>query len=653
VTGPVVEVPPPGSRPEPFVAALLEAMSLAEKIGQLIGTLLPPLEADLPAGLLEMPPGVLAVPAMRPAESNRAVRRLQHELLTGSRLAIPALPVALTEPRGVPRLPPALARAASWDRALVTRLAEVAAAGARAGGVLGQLAPGVMLAAGPRPTRLTDCFGGAPALAAELVAAHVLGAQGPDPDRIDDRHVAAAATGFGGLGWSPDAAVMTDLDPRTLRAEVLAPAEAAVRAGVAMVVPTHGGNDGLPAHVDNALLRALLREEWEFGGPVLAAPGAVAALVHRHRVAQDSDVAREMVWESGVDASLMATDPAERGRRIAGMVHRGSLPAWLIDEAVAALLRLKWRLGLWADPYPPPVPDTADAADAAAVGELADRAAAESLVQLGDPGGVLPLRPGGDLLVWAAGRSPVDALAAALPATAVHLHRDGAPPPGPGTVVAVLGDDAPPERLREVARTAAAGRPCVALLAHGHADGVTELLAAGAAVLLCWDAATERAGAVAAVLAGAGEPGGRLPTPLTGPDGALPLGHGTGYTTFDYSDLRVPERLPVTGDPLVVRCRVTNTGTRPGKEVVQVYLRDRQASVVTPERALAGFAAVRLPAGGSAEVDVAIPVERFAVWDRTMRRVVEPGAFDVLIGRSAADIRLSGWTAAALPGAPC
>ncbi|WP_305849637.1 glycoside hydrolase family 3 N-terminal domain-containing protein, partial [Pseudonocardia lacus] len=229
-------------------------------------------------------------------------------------------------------------------------------------GIVGQLAPAVALAAGPGTARTGGCFGGSAVLAAELVEAHVRGAQGSDPDRIDARHVAAAATGFGGLGGSPDTSAMTELDRRTLRAEVLVPAEAAVRAGVAMVVPTHGGNDGLPAHVDNALLRTLLRDEWEFDGPVLAAPGAVAALVHRHRVAEDLDAARAMVWESGVDASLIATHPDVRGERIAGMVRRGSLPEWLVDEAVAALLRLKWKLGLWARPLPPERPEPAEPA---------------------------------------------------------------------------------------------------------------------------------------------------------------------------------------------------------------------------------------------------------------------------------------------------
>ncbi|MCO1653597.1 glycoside hydrolase family 3 N-terminal domain-containing protein [Pseudonocardia humida] len=651
--GPVVAVPGPDERPEPFITALLEHMTLGEKIGQLVGTLLPAADTELAPGLLDMPPGVLAVPAMTAAESNRAVRRLQLELTTRTRMRIPALPVALAEPRGATRFPPPMARAAGWDRELVGAIAAAAAAQLRAGGVVGQLAPAVALAVGPDTARMSGCFGGSAVLAAELVAAHVRGAQGPDPDLIDAEHVAAAATGFGGVGRSPDTAVMTDLDRRTLRAEVLVPAEAAVRAGVAMVVPTHGGNDGLPAHVDDALLRTLLRDEWEFAGPVLAAPGAVAALVHRHRVAEDLDAARAMVWESGVDASLIATHPDVRGERITGMVRRGSLPEWLVDEAVAALLRLKWRLGLWARPLPPD-PDERPARVAAAA-ELADRAAVESMVLLADPTGVLPLRGSGGVRLWAPPDLPGAALlarrlAAALPGAAVALDIADDPPEGAETLVALLPEHRPTARLRAVAE-AATGRPVVAVLTGGSTGGVAELLERPTALLLCWEGVAEWAGTLAAVLSGAAEPGGRMPVG-PGAGGHLPLGHGSGYTGFAYSDLELPARLPAGGAPLRVGCLLTNTGRRDGKEVVQVYLRHRIASVTTPERGLGGFTAVRVPAGAAVRVEVSVPVERFAVWGRGMRRAVEPGEFEVLVGRSATDIRLSGRTTAVLPEPP-
>ncbi|WP_214407644.1 fibronectin type III-like domain-contianing protein, partial [Pseudonocardia lacus] len=161
----------------------------------------------------------------------------------------------------------------------------------------------------------------------------------------------------------------------------------------------------------------------------------------------------------------------------------------------------------------------------------------------------------------------------------------------------------------------------------------------------------ERPAALAAVLGGAAEPGGRLPVAPGACGHRLPLGHGGGYTRFEYSDLRLPPALPPGGAPLRVSCLVTNTGPREGKEVVQVYLRHPTSSVTTPERGLGGFSAVRVPAGGSVRVEVEVAAERFAVWDRAMRRVVEPGEFDVLVGRSAADVRLRGRTSA-LPRSP-
>jgi len=90
-----------------------------------------------------------------------------------------------------------------------------------------------------------------------------------------------------------------------------------------------------------------------------------------------------------------------------------------------------------------------------------------------------------------------------------------------------------------------------------------------------------------------------------------------------------------------VSCRVQNAGPLPGREVVQVYVRDRVASVVRPDQALAAFSSIGLAPGEAREVRLLLPADRFAVWDRGMRRVVEPGAFDVLVGRSARDVLLS------------
>jgi len=162
--------------------------------------------------------------------------------------------------------------------------------------------------------------------------------------------------------------------------------------------------------------------------------------------------------------------------------------------------------------------------------------------------------------------------------------------------------------------------------------------------VLCWQPVHLHPDTHADVLLGAAEPGGRLPVPITGDGGRVvcPLGHGAGYTTVEYSHLRItPDRGP--GPPqLVVQCRVTNAGDRMGKEVVQVYLRDEVASVARATASLAAFTTVELEPGRTVTVPLRTPAARLAVWNRAMRHVIEPGAFTVFVGRSALDLRLRG-----------
>jgi len=125
---------------------------------------------------------------------------------------------------------------------------------------------------------------------------------------------------------------------------------------------------------------------------------------------------------------------------------------------------------------------------------------------------------------------------------------------------------------------------------------------------------------------------------VDGPTAPLfPFGHGLGYTTFAYDDLAVSATS--TSAPLAVSVRVRNTGARAGVEAVQCYVRDDVASVVRPRRMLVGFARVALPRGAERIVRFSIPASRLAFYDPSMRFVVEPGAFTVWVGASAADLR--------------
>ena len=117
------------------------------------------------------------------------------------------------------------------------------------------------------------------------------------------------------------------------------------------------------------------------------------------------------------------------------------------------------------------------------------------------------------------------------------------------------------------------------------------------------------------------------------------FGHGLSYTKFEYSDLRVqPSGIRPT-DSVHVRVRVKNTGESQGQEVVQLYLHDVLASVTRPVKALKGFQKISLEQDESKEVEFVITPEDMSLLDRSLKRVVEPGQFEVMVGSSSEAIR--------------
>ena len=122
----------------------------------------------------------------------------------------------------------------------------------------------------------------------------------------------------------------------------------------------------------------------------------------------------------------------------------------------------------------------------------------------------------------------------------------------------------------------------------------------------------------------------------------FPFGFGLSYTSFAYSDLKIERGTIGKGDPLRVRVTVRNTGARDGDEVAQLYLKDMLATVVRPVQELKAFQRVPLKAGKAREVIFTITPAMLTMLDKNLRPVIEPGEFRVLVGSSAADIRLQG-----------
>ncbi|MEV6692008.1 glycoside hydrolase family 3 N-terminal domain-containing protein [Micromonospora sp. NPDC051196] len=202
------------------------------------------------------------------------------------------------------------------------------------------------------------------------------------------------------------------------------------------------------------------------------------------------------------------------------------------------------------------------------------------------------------------------------------------------------------------------GTPVVLVLLTGRPYAVGWALGRCAAVVQAFFPGEEGAGAIAGVLSGRVNPSGRLPVSLPGSAGAqpysylhptlgegsevtnlsatpaAPFGHGLSYTTFAYADLTVPDTVPTDGT-VRASVRVTNTGTVAGEDVIQLYGHDLVASVTRPVAQLLGYRRVHLEPGESVTVELSVPTTRLAFSDRTLTRVVEPGAVDIWVGTSA------------------
>jgi beta-glucosidase len=229
-----------------------------------------------------------------------------------------------------------------------------------------------------------------------------------------------------------------------------------------------------------------------------------------------------------------------------------------------------------------------------------------------------------------------------------------------------LGDRASlglPGQQEELAlKITATGKPVVLVLINGRPASIPRLVPKISAILEGWYLGQETGTAVANVLFGDVNPGGKLPVTVARDVGQLPVfydykpsarrgyvldtiaplfpfGFGLSYTTFAYSSLRVgAAHIPPTGKT-TVSVDVKNTGQRDGDEVVQLYIRDEISSATRPVKELRGFQRVSLKAGETRRVSFDVGPEHLSYHGADMRRVVEPGRFQLLVGGNSVDLQ--------------
>ncbi|HEY2974033.1 MAG TPA: beta-glucosidase BglX [Pyrinomonadaceae bacterium] len=701
-----------GQNVEARINALLGRMTLAEKLAQLQqldgegnGNFRPEHVQLARQGLLGSTLNV------RGAQKTNELQRIA---VTESRLKIPLI-FGFDVIHGYRTIfPIPLGEAASWDPAAVERAAGIAAAEARAAGVHWTFAPMVDIARDPRWGRIAEGSGEDTYLGSLMARARVRGFQGSDYSAGDKivacaKHWVAYGAAEAGRDYNT-----TDVSERTLREVYFPPFKAAVDAGVGTFMSAFNDLNGVPASANHFTLTEVLRREWKFDGFVVSDYTSVEELIKHGVAANGADAAREAL-NAGVDMEMVSR---LYNKHAGELMREGTLSQPTIDEAVRRILRIKFRLGLFDKPYTDEALESAATFNSANV-SAAREIAARSLVLLKNDHQALPLaksvrsialigpladsRP--DMLgSWSGDGKAEDAVTllqgikAKSPQTSINYAKgceiNGDKVDGfeealraaraSDVAIVAIGEsadmsgeaasrsslDLPGRQLELVKAVQATGKPTIVVLMNGRSLTINWLAENTPAILETWFAGSQAGNAIADVLFGDVNPGGKLPITFPRAVGQVPLyynhmntgrppdannkysskyldvpwtplfpfGYGLSYTQFKITNLQLSvRRIPLNGK-VTVSVDIQNIGKRAGDEVVQLYIRDVAASVTRPVKELKGFQRVTLQPGEKKRIELMLGPEQLAFWNRQMRFTVEPGEFKVMVGANSEDL---------------
>jgi len=742
------------------VADLLGRMTVEEKIAQLGSIWAFEIVGDdglngrkldelLGAGLGEIT-RLAGSTNLQPAEVASTANEIQRYLVDRTRLGIPAI-VHEECLHGLlawaaPCFQQAIGAAASFDPELLGEVAATIRRRMLATGARHALGPVLDITRDPRWGRIEETYGEDPYLAATMGVAYIRALQGPilsDGVIATGKHLVGHGMAEGGLNQAP-----VHLGPREMRDEQLFAFEAAVReAGLASIMPAYCDVDGVPCHASRELLGTILRDEWGFDGIVASDYVGIELIARQHQMTGDLSQVAALALRAGVDLELPRF--AAYAEPLALALETGRVDVSLLDATVGRVLRAKFRLGLFENPYvelPTEVGLGALADDEKRVGrELARRSLVlvenDGTLPLINPRRIAVIGPSADsarellgdyshlvhietLLEMrsrdsafgfevtdevsvgdelAGRRTILDAIRERIDAADVRHARGTGIHGGTDEEIAEavdaakaadvalvflgersgLTDDATTGEARDRRDLGFFGRqqelleavvatktPVVLVVVSGRPLAIEWAARHCAAVLLAWVPGDEGPDAIVDVLVGDTNPGGKLPVSVPrhvgqvplhyrhhpsggrsnwkgdyvdGPTSPLwPFGFGRSYTSFEFSNLRLDRtELPTDGGEVAVTADVTNTGDRPGDEVVQLYVRDPEATVARPVLELRGFCRVGLAPGERRAVSFRLAAEQFAYVGADYRRVVEPGVIRVFVGSSSADLPLT------------
>ena len=625
----------------------------------------------------------------------------------------------------------------TWNRELIRQVGLITGREARMLGYTNVYAPILDVGRDQRWGRYEEVYGESPYLVAELGIEMVRGLQHNHQVAATAKHFAAYSNNKGAReGMARVDPQMPPREVENIH--IYPFKRVIREAGLLGVMSSYNDYDGIPIQGSYYWLTTRLRKEMGFRGYVVSDSDAVEYLYTKHNTAKDMKEAVRQSVEAGLNVRCTFRSPDSFVLPLRELVKEGGLSEEVINDRVRDILRVKFLIGLFDAPYQTDLAGADDEVEKEANEAVALQASRESIVLLKNTDNTLPLNidkikkiavcgPNADEegyalthygplavevttvlegirekaqgkaeVLYTKGCNLVDAHwpeseimeYPLTPDEQTEIDRAAANARQADVAVVVLGGgqrtcgenksrtslELPGHQLKLLQAVQATGKPVILILINGRPLSVNWADKFVPAILEAWYPGSKGGTAVADILFGDYNPGGKLTVtfPKTvgqipfnfpykpasqidggknpGPDGNMsringalyPFGYGLSYTTFEYSDLEITPKVITPNQKATVRLKVTNTGKRAGDEVVQLYTRDILSSVTTYEKNLAGFERIHLKPGESKEIVFTLDRKHLELLNADMKWTVEPGEFAIMAGASSEDIRLNG-----------
>ncbi|MCF7885076.1 MAG: beta-glucosidase BglX [Candidatus Marinimicrobia bacterium] len=722
---------------EKKVNTLLQKMTLEEKIGQLnqyssTWELTGPTPEDETNQnrLDDIKSG--RVGSMLNVVSAKETRAAQKLAVENSRLGIPLI-FGLDVIHGFRTIfPVPLGQAASWDMEVIKQGARIAATEAAAAGIHWTFAPMVDISRDPRWGRIMEGAGEDPYLGSQIAKALVQGYQGKSLSSDNTivacaKHYAAYGGAIAGRDYNS-----VDLSMYDLYNIYLPPYKACIDAEAGTFMNSFNTLNGIPATGNQFLVNNILRDKWQFSGLLLSDWNSIGELIP-HGLAKNLKEAARIALQGSTDMDM---ESSAYINHLAELVKTGTIQEEQIDNAVKRVLTLKYKLGLFDDPYKYCSTERERSQIYSHENQsFALEMARESIVLLKN-NNILPLskeigsiavvgplaadkdNPLGSWRCQGEENTAVSLLSGIRKAvsskTKIHyakgcdlltdeqeyqfhnqisINKDNYQGISKAVkiaekadvVIAAVGEtalmsgearsrmniDLPGVQNKLMEELTKIGKPIIVVLFNGRPLAIPEIDKNAAAVVESWLAGSQSGNAIAEVLFGDHNPGGKLPVTFPrhvgqipiyynhlntgrpvmensdifvsgytdGPSTPLyPFGYGLSYTTFEYSNLKLSNKKLGMDKSLTVSVDLTNTGERKGKETVQLYIRDMVGTYSRPIKELKGFKKVALKPGQTKTVQFEINKDKLSYYNAQYEQIYEPGEFEIMVGGNSVDL---------------